>query len=117
MSLMSRLMSRWMHLPLAQTHDVVVTRKLRIPMPDGVLLLADRYAPRTGPRRPTILIRTPYGRRGFFGSFSALPFAERGFQVLVQSCRGTAGSGGEFYYARNEHDDGLCSAANNHEVV
>jgi putative CocE/NonD family hydrolase len=78
-------------------------------MPDGVTLFADHYAPRSGPRRPTILIRSPYGRRGFFGAFSASPYVERGFQVLVQSCRGTAGSGGEFRYVRNERDDGLAT--------
>lgn len=39
----------------------------------------------------------------------ALPYAERGYQVLVQSCRGTAGSGGQFIYTRNEHDDGLAT--------
>ena len=29
--------------------------------------------------------------------------------MLIQSCRGTAGSGGEFRFARNEHDDGLAT--------
>jgi uncharacterized protein len=112
MSLASRLFSRLMHLPPAETHDIVVTRDLQVPMPDGVVLLADHYAPRGGPRRPTILVRSPYGRKGFFGAFfSALSFAERGFQVLVQSCRGTAGSGGEFVYARHERDDGLATIA------
>jgi putative CocE/NonD family hydrolase len=109
MTLTSRLLSWWMRLPPAETHDFVITRDLRVPMPDGVVLLADHYAPRSGPRRPTILVRSPYGRRGFFGSVFALPFVERGYQVLVQSCRGTAGSGGEFVYARHEHSDGLAT--------
>ena len=111
MSLVNRLLDWLAHLPPAETHDIVVTRDLQVPMPDGVVLLADHYAPRTGPRRPTILIRSPYGRRGFSGASSAMPFAERGFQVLIQSCRGTAGSGGDFVYARNEHDDGLATIA------
>ncbi len=109
MSITSRLVSRWMHLPPAQTQDIVVTRDIQIPMPDGVILLADHYASRNGIRQPTILFRSPYGRRGFFGAFSARSYVERGFQVLVQSCRGTAGSGGEFRFARNEHDDGLAT--------
>lgn len=109
MSLLSRLMTRLMHLPPAETHDIVIKRDIQVPMPDGVILLADLYAPRTGPKLPTILIRSPYGRRGFFGGMLALPYAERGYQVLVQSCRGTAGSGGEFRYARHEHDDGLAT--------
>src|SRR5437588_9997834 len=105
MSITSRLVSRWMHLPPAQTHDVVVTSNIQVPMPDGVTLLADHYASRNGPRQPTILIRSPYGR----AAFPIRTYAERGYQVLVQSCRGTAGSGGEFRYARHEHDDGLAT--------
>src|SRR5215467_12530239 len=108
MSITSRLINQWMHLPAAQTQDIVVTRDIPIPMPDGVILLADHYASRHGIRQPTVLIRSPYGRRGFFGS-QGRPYAERGFQVLIQSCRGTAGSGGEFRFARNEHDDGLAT--------
>jgi predicted acyl esterase len=111
MSVTSRLVSRLMHLPPAETHALVVTRNLKVPMPDGVMLLADHYAPRNGPTRPTILIRSPYGRTELFGALSALSYAERGYQVLIQSCRGTAGSGGQFAYARHEHDDGLATIA------
>ena len=109
MTITSRIVSRWMHLPPAQTHDIVVTRNIPVPMPDGVILFAEHYASRNGIRQPTILFRSPYGRSGMFGSQSARTYAERGFQVLVQSCRGTAGSGGEFSYARNEHEDGLAT--------
>ena len=80
-------------------------------MPDGVVLLADHYAPRGSSKLPTLLVRSPYGRKGFFGALMALPYAERGYQVLMQSCRGTAGSGGQFLYARHEHDDGLATIA------
>ena len=109
MTITSRLTDRLMHLPPAHTRDIVVTRDIPIPMPDGAILLADHYTARNGIRQPTILIRSPYGRRGFFGIQSALPYAERGFQVLIQSCRGTAGSGGDFKFARSEHDDGLAT--------
>lgn len=109
MSFISRLMAWRAHLPPAETRDIAMKRDIQIPMPDGAILLADHYAPRTSSKLPTILIRSPYGRRGFFGAMMALPYAERGYQVLVQSCRGTAGSGGEFRFARNEHDDGLAT--------
>lgn len=33
-------------------------------------------------------------------------FAERGYHVLIQSCRGQSGSGGEFYPVRNDASDG-----------
>jgi uncharacterized protein len=107
MSFTSRLISRLMHLPPAHTHDIAVTRDIPIPMPDGVVLFADHYAPRGSSRLPTILIRSPYGRKGIWSILMVVPYAERGYQVLIQSCRGTAGSGGEFVYARHEHDDGL----------
>ncbi len=109
MSLTSRLISRLMKLPPAETHNFVITRNLRVPMPDGVILLGDHYVPRGGPKRPTILVRSPYGRSGFFGSIFALPYVERGYQVFIQSCRGTAGSSGDFVYVRNEQSDGLAT--------
>src|SRR5262249_25126887 len=97
MSLTSRIIGQLMKLPPAETHKSTVTRDVAVPMPDGVTLLADHYVPRSmRTSYPTLLIRTPYGRRGFFAGAFALPFVERGYQVFVQSCRGTAGSGGDF---------------------
>ncbi len=111
MSFASRLVNALLRLPPAETHDFVVKRGVPVTMPDGVVLLADHYAPRAGPKRPTILVRTPYGRSGYFGALFALPYVTHGYQVFVQSCRGTAGSGGEFRYARNERADGLATIA------
>src|SRR5215213_9426723 len=94
------------------TRDVVVRRDLRVPMPDGVELLADRWAPRVGGESlPVALLRIPYGRAGLIGSGTARPLAERGFQVLVQSTRGTFGSGGAFDPFRHEREDGLATLA------
>jgi putative CocE/NonD family hydrolase len=109
MSFTSRLVNALLRLPSAETHAMVIRRDIEVPMPDGAVLLADHYAPRTGPKRPTVLVRTPYGRKGFFSFVFAYPFVTHGYQVFVQSCRGTAGSGGEFRYARNERADGLAT--------
>jgi putative CocE/NonD family hydrolase len=111
MTVLSRLVGRLANLPPAKTHAVIVERDLKISMPDGVVLLADRYVPTGSERPPTILIRSPYGRRGFFGLLYGRLFAERGFQALVQSTRGTFGSGGAFDPYGNEHDDGLATVA------
>jgi len=78
-------------------------------MPDRTVLLADRYSPRERGRRPTILVRSPYGRRGMFGMLFGPVFAERGFNVLIQSCRGTFGSGGDFDPYHHERGDGLAT--------
>jgi hypothetical protein len=104
MSLTSRIVARLAGLPPARTHAVAVERGLRVPMPDGATLLADHYSPRGGGHEPIVLIRSPYGR-AVFGIFGRI-FAERGYQVVVQSVRGTFGSGGEFDAMRNEARDG-----------
>lgn len=88
MSFTSRLIGRLMHLPPAHTHDIAITRDIPISMPDGVTLLADHYMPRDTSKPPTLLIRSPYGRKGLFSTLMVLPYAERGYQVLIQSCRG-----------------------------
>lgn len=109
MSLVSRLVGRVFQLPPADTYNVAVERDLKVPMPDGVNLLADHYYPRERDRLATLLVRSPYGRTGFFGLIFGRLFAERGFQVLVQSVRGTFGSGGQFESLRNERADGLAT--------
>lgn len=91
---------------------VAVEFDLRAIMPDGVALLADRFFPRSPGRYPTILVRTPYGRPSetqLYGPLSALPFtlfAERGYNVVVQSVRGRFRSGGAFDPFVNEAADG-----------
>jgi putative CocE/NonD family hydrolase len=106
MTILSRLMSRMAHLPPAETYDLLVERNLKATMPDGVVLLADRYVPRGVENPPLLLVRSPYGRRGIFGTMYGRLFAERGFQVVMQSTRGTFGSGGTVNPLA-ERDDGL----------
>ena len=65
--------------------------------PGRASLLTDLYLAQTGRTAqplPTILIRTPYGRGNPYGLAARL-FAERGYHAVVQSARGTFGSGGE----------------------
>jgi uncharacterized protein len=106
MSILSRLIAVLWKLPPARTYDLVADKDLRVPMRDGTILLADRHYPRQEPNAPTILIRSPYGRRGIWAMLYGYLFAERGFGVLIQSCRGTFGSGGIFDAFRNEQQDG-----------
>lgn len=77
-------------------------------MTDGAELLADRYSPRDAGPRPTVLIRSPYGRRGVYGLLYGALFAQQGLQTVIQSTRGTFGSGGEFA-PFDERDDGLAT--------
>ena len=105
MSLTSRVVAMLARLPPADSRAISVRRNIQIPMPDGVTLLADRYRAPAGATQPIVLMRTPYGRGGLH-AIAARAFAERGFQVVVQSCRGTGGSGGEFVAYRHEAGDG-----------
>jgi putative CocE/NonD family hydrolase len=91
---------------------VVVRRDIGVAMPDGVVLLGDQYRPEreAGPL-PVVLIRSPYGRAGLVGALFAAPLARRGFQVFIQSARGTFGSGGQFRPFLHERDDGLATVA------
>jgi uncharacterized protein len=106
MSLTDRLATQARRLPGGR-YRITSERDIPVPMADGTTLLADRYAPVGPGPQPTILVRTPYGRRGIPAMMNGLPFAYLGFQVLVQSVRGTFGSGGEFDPLGDEREDGL----------
>jgi hypothetical protein len=54
----------------------------------------------------TILVRGLYGRGGPASVTGARVCAARGYHVVLQSVRGTFGSGGEFTPGRHEADDG-----------
>ncbi|HEY6747958.1 MAG TPA: CocE/NonD family hydrolase [Mycobacteriales bacterium] len=97
-------------LPLRAT-PYEVERDLPVPMPDGVALLADRYRPAGAGPLPVVLIRLPYGRAGVFGAVFGAPLARRGLQVVLQSTRGTFGSGGHFRPFTTEHEDGPATVA------
>jgi uncharacterized protein len=90
---------------------VVIDPQLVVPMADGTVLLADHYIPVTGQPAVTVLVRCPYGRGAPFSMTMAQLIAERGYHVLMQSCRGTFGSGGDFEPMRNEIPDGRDTVA------
>jgi putative CocE/NonD family hydrolase len=101
----SKLLTRTWKLPPRRTR-VTIDAKIAVPMKDGTQLLADHYIPVTGREAPTVLVRCPYGRSFPFSLLMAQLVAERGYHVLLQSCRGTYGSGGDFEPMRNEITDG-----------
>ncbi|MEU5726873.1 CocE/NonD family hydrolase [Micromonospora sp. NPDC047738] len=103
--LLTRLAAVALRLPAARTRRVAVRRDIPVRVRDGVALRTDHYAPDL-PGAPTVLIRTPYGRGGPIRLLGRL-VAERGYHVVIQSCRGTYGSGGAFVPLVHERDDGL----------
>ncbi|HHG91320.1 MAG TPA: CocE/NonD family hydrolase [Devosia sp.] len=82
-------------------------RNIEVPAADGIALLTDIYTPKDKGGHPTLVMRTPYGRFGF--GVVAQIYAEHGFRTVLQACRGTDGSGGEFNPLVNEREDGLAT--------
>jgi uncharacterized protein len=87
-------------------NQVMVERDVEVPMSDGTVLLATHYIPVSVASAATVLVRCPYGRSGLFALQSAQVLAERGYHVLLQSVRGTFGSGGDFEPMQHEIADG-----------
>ncbi|MCF0094520.1 CocE/NonD family hydrolase [Micromonospora sp. MH99] len=103
--LVARLAAAALRLPAVRPVPVRVTRDIPVRARDGVVLRTDHYAP--GDRSaPTVLIRTPYGRGGPLRLLGRL-LAARGRHAVIQSCRGTGGSGGTFAPLVHERDDGV----------
>lgn len=88
--------------------DVVLRRGLRCTMSDGTVLVSDHYAPVSGGKLPTILMRQPYGRDIASTVVYAHPawFARQGYNVIIQDVRGRGDSEGDFYPFLNEQQDG-----------
>ena len=71
---------RLLGLPPAAASDVRRRKDLRIPLPDGVITLADWYRPAdTGTQAmPVVLVRTPYGHQTILGRLLGSVLARRG---------------------------------------
>ena len=103
---------------LSEPTDVAVIRGVAIRMPDGTELVSDMWNTDPARPRPVVLERTPYGRartdqaerragapRPASRAEVAAHYAEAGFAYVVQDCRGTGSSGGDFEkYAQEQAD-------------
>ncbi|MGE3621888.1 MAG: CocE/NonD family hydrolase [Acidimicrobiia bacterium] len=105
----SWLAEKALRLPPATSRRVEVDEDVRIPVAEGVVLLADVHTPVDHPPAGTVLVRSPYGRKGLQGILNGRILAERGLRVVLQSCRGTFGSEGTFAPERDERADGLAT--------
>ncbi|MFC5181943.1 CocE/NonD family hydrolase [Actinomadura harenae] len=77
-----------------------------VPAADGVPLKTDHYVPLGEGDFPTLLVSSPYTRGFPWAAVFGVAFAEQGFHVVLQSRRGTGGSGGTFHPWQDEADDG-----------
>jgi uncharacterized protein len=85
---------------LLAEHNAPVT------MRDGTILRADVYRAAEGGPFPVLLVRTPYGEP-MVRTAPVLPAIDAGFAVVLQHCRGTGTSDGEFTVFASEPDDGV----------
>jgi putative CocE/NonD family hydrolase len=107
MTVASRLYAAALRAEPAVTRDVDVRRDVAVRAPDGTRLLTDVYLARPARPLPAVLMRSPYGR-GVLGTIARL-FAERGYHAVIQSTRGTFGSGGRIDFDA-EAGDGRAAA-------
>ncbi|HLG17107.1 MAG TPA: CocE/NonD family hydrolase [Blastocatellia bacterium] len=75
-----------------------------VAMRDGVKLATSIYLPEGNGPWPVVLVRTPYGKSTQSGGFAG--WNKRGFALVVQDCRGTFKSEGEYRPFMNDHLDG-----------
>ena len=89
---------------------IVVDRDVQVPMRDGCMLATDVYRRDDDEPKPTIIMRTPYGRStGFHVTatvINPLVAADQGFAMVIQEVRGRFNSEGAFAPFVTEGDDG-----------
>jgi putative CocE/NonD family hydrolase len=90
---------------------VTVEQGIEVPAPGGVTLRTDHYIPQLSGPGPTLLVRSPYGRGFPWDHMFGALFGQQGFHVVIQSCRGTGGSGGTYEPFRHEQADGQAAVA------
>ncbi len=105
----------WAQSSASEKFGVVIAKNVMVPMRDGVKLATDVYMPaRDGSlvpgKYPVLVSRTPYGKDPTPGADVsgnvAYLFAQLGYVVVVQDCRGRYNSQGTFYIDVNEGRDG-----------
>src|ERR1700736_2854712 len=94
--------------------DIVIDKNVRVPMRDGVELVADVYRPRQEGRLPTLLQRLPYnkevvGLRNL--SIDVLRVVQAGYVVVHQDTRGRYAAPGTFNPFFDEAQDGADTVA------
>lgn len=97
------------------TFELEVTSELlqrRVPIParDGTVLRATVYRRDDNERHPVLLVRTPYGE-AMTRTVPVQPALDGGFAVVIQDCRGTGESDGDFVPFASEADDGVDTIA------
>jgi len=89
----------------APEYIVIEELGVMVKMRDGVRLSTNIYRPDSPGEFPVLLMRTPYGNENIDGPGSYF-FAQRGYVVIIQDCRGRYESEGVFDPMQTEALDG-----------
>ena len=93
-------------IPVCLNH--VICQEFMMEMPDGIRLRTFLYRECGGKKNiPVIVQRTPYLHAFDTYKMHAENIAKRGFGYILQFCRGTGGSEGEWIPNINERKDGI----------
>ena len=94
--------------------QLTIEKHLQVPMRDGVMLATDVYRPAGAGPFPVVMMRLPYNKEQpvlLFLAGDILRVAQAGYAVVVQDCRGTWASEGEFSPYFQEAEDGADAIA------
>ena len=77
-------------------------------MRDGTILRADVYRPDTSEQCPVLITRSPYNKShpDMYTYFDPIRATKNGYAVVVQDCRGSMASEGEFHPFLGDVEDG-----------
>jgi len=94
--------------------SLIIDKNIRVAMRDGVQLATDVYRPAGDARHPVVMLRLPYNKEQpalLFLAGDILRIAQAGYAVVVQDCRGTWASDGDFSPYFQEARDGADAIA------
>lgn len=94
--------------------NLTIEKNLAVGMRDGITLQTDVYRPAGAEQWPAVLLRLPYNKEQpalLFLAGDILRIAQAGYAVVVQDCRGTYRSDGEFSPYFQEARDGADTIA------
>ena len=78
-------------------YPVEMRLDVKVPMRDGVNLSADIYLPKASGKFPAVLMRTPYSNNTDPMVEKGRRLANHGYVCVIQDCRGSWDSSGDFY--------------------
>ncbi len=94
--------------------NLAIEKNLKVAMRDGLSLATDLYRPAGDGAWPVVMLRLPYNKDNpvlLFLAGDILRVAQAGYVVVVQDCRGTFASEGEFNPYFQEAQDGADAIA------